>query len=176
MTPTNDYIKIIERKIKTIDEIISVKSSLHTERKLIAFTNGCFDILHRGHIEYLAKAAHLADYLIVGVNSDNSVKRQNKSPERPINNQETRCINLGALFFVDAVIVFDEDNPLKLIQSIVPDILIKGGDYNENETDPLSKKYIVGSDVVKATGGKVITIPLVEGFSTTSIVSKLKMN
>ncbi|MFN6037920.1 MAG: adenylyltransferase/cytidyltransferase family protein, partial [Bacteroidota bacterium] len=93
MNFNKDNIKIIEQKIKSIEEIISVKSILSSEGKLVAFTNGCFDILHRGHIEYLAKAAQSADYLIVGVNSDNSVKRQNKSPERPINNQETRCIN-----------------------------------------------------------------------------------
>lgn len=175
MNFNKDNIKIIEQKIKSIEEIISVKSILSSEGKLVAFTNGCFDILHRGHIEYLAKAAQSADYLIVGVNSDNSVKRQNKSPERPINKHETRCINLGALFFVDAVVVFDEDNPLKLIQAIIPNVLVKGGDYDADEKDPTSKKYIVGSDVVNSSGGKVITIPIVEGFSTTSIVSKLKM-
>jgi len=140
----------------------------------IVFTNGCFDILHRGHVEYLSKARDLGGVLVLGLNTDESVKRQNKSPERPINNEETRATIIAALECVDYVVLFNEDTPYELIKIIQPDILVKGSDYDPNETDPRSKKYIVGSDVVKARGGKTVTIDLTEGFSTTGLISKLK--
>lgn len=143
------------------------------DRKIV-FTNGCFDILHRGHVEYLTKARDLGGVLVVALNTDESVKRQNKSPERPINNEETRSTIIAALECVDYVVLFDEDTPYEIIKLIQPDILVKGADYNPDETDPKSKKYIVGSDVVKARGGKTVTIDLTEGFSTTGLISKLK--
>jgi rfaE bifunctional protein nucleotidyltransferase chain/domain len=142
--------------------------------KKIVFTNGCFDILHVGHVDYLSRARDLGNILILGLNTDASVKRQNKSPERPINNEQARATVLAGLESVDAIIFFDEETPYELIKLIQPDVLVKGSDYDANETDPSSKKYIIGSDLVKAKGGQVATIDLTEGFSTTNIVNKLK--
>lgn len=162
---------------KKIIEAGSIGRILNLDRffsKKIVFTNGCFDILHRGHVEYLTKARDLGSVLVLGLNTDASVKRQNKSPERPINNQETRATILAALECVDYIVLFDEDTPLELIKMVKPDILVKGGDYDANETDPKSKKYIVGSDIVRAGGGQIATIDLTEGFSTTGLISKLK--
>jgi rfaE bifunctional protein nucleotidyltransferase chain/domain len=132
----------------------------------IVFTNGCFDILHRGHVEYLCQARDKGDKLILGLNTDDSVKRLGKSPERPINNQDTRATILAALECVDAVVLFDEDTPLELITFVKPDVLVKGNDY--------AIKDIVGYDVVMANGGEVITIQLIDGFSTTKLIDRLK--
>jgi D-glycero-beta-D-manno-heptose 1-phosphate adenylyltransferase len=139
----------------------------------VVFTNGCFDILHTGHIHYLAEAADKGAYLVVGINSDSSVIRQGKGPNRPVNNQDARAFVLAGVHGVAAVCIFYEDTPLELIKTVKPDILVKGGDYDENETNSSSKKYIVGSDLVKSYGGKVETIPFVEGFSTTQTIQKL---
>ena len=133
--------------------------------KKIVFTNGCFDILHVGHISYLKQAKQLGDVLVIGVNSDESVRRL-KGASRPINNAEDRMLLLSALDFVDYVVEFEEDTPAKLIEIIKPDVLVKGGDYKENE--------IVGADFVKDNGGIVKILPFVEGKSTTSIVEKMK--
>ncbi len=138
----------------------------------IVFTNGVFDILHLGHVDYLTKARALGDVLIVGVNNDESVRRLNKAPERPINPEYARATLLSALKCVDATIIFGEDTPLELIQDILPDVLVKGGDYDPQETDTQSKQYMVGSDIVRASGGRVAAIPLVEGYSTTGILAK----
>lgn len=132
----------------------------------IVFTNGCFDILHRGHVTYLQQAAALGHRLVVGLNSDASVRRQQKAPERPLNNEESRALVLAALRCVDAVVVFDDDTPLHLITAIMPDVLVKGGDWSVDR--------IVGADVVKAAGGTVHSLPLVDGFSTTSLVEKIR--
>ena len=132
--------------------------------KTIVFTNGCFDILHRGHVEYLAQAADLGDKLIVGLNTDASVKRL-KGENRPVNDEKSRALLLSALQFVDVVVFFDEDTPYELIKQVQPDILVKGNDYKPEE--------IVGYDIVTAKGGKVLTIDLVEGFSTTNIIKRL---
>ncbi len=132
----------------------------------IVFTNGCFDILHRGHVTYLQQAAALGHRLVVGLNSDASVRRQRKGPERPLNNEESRALVLAALRCVDAVVVFDDDTPLDLITAIRPDVLVKGGDWSVDR--------IVGADVVKAAGGTVHSLPLVDGFSTTSLVEKIR--
>ena len=140
----------------------------------IVFTNGCFDLLHKGHIEYLAQAADLGDILIVAVNTDASVKSLEKGKERPINKQDDRLELLAALFFVDYVLLFSENTPLELIQHIQPNVLVKGADYNPKEEDKSSKKYIVGRDIVLKNDGKVKVIDLVQGFSTTGIVNKLK--
>jgi rfaE bifunctional protein nucleotidyltransferase chain/domain len=132
----------------------------------IVFTNGCFDILHRGHVEYLQEAAAMGDRLVIGLNSDSSVKRQNKGPERPLNDEQSRAKVLAALRLVDAVVIFDQDTPLELIQAVGPDVLVKGGDWSEDR--------IVGADLVKARGGEVRSLKLVEGFSTTSLVEKIR--
>lgn len=135
----------------------------HDENKKIVFTNGCFDILHRGHVEYLAKAAQLGDILIVGLNSDKSVRRL-KGKGRPINDEISRAVVLSALESVFCVVIFDEDTPENLIKEINPDVLVKGSDYKIDE--------IAGADFVKQHGGEVVTIDLVKGFSTTNIIEK----
>lgn len=140
----------------------------------IVFTNGCFDILHLGHVTYLEQAAALGDRLVVGVNDDASVRMLEKGKERPINSEEARAAVITALSSVDMAVIFSEETPLELIQYLQPDILVKGGDYDPNETDPTSSNYIVGSRELKSRGGEVSIIPLVSGYSTTSIVNKLK--
>jgi D-beta-D-heptose 7-phosphate kinase/D-beta-D-heptose 1-phosphate adenosyltransferase len=138
----------------------------------IVFTNGVFDILHVGHVTYLGKAAELGDKLVVGMNSDASVKRLGKGSNRPINPEAAREKVLGALRMVDAVMIFDADTPIDLIREFRPDILVKGGDYDPEVMDEADPKYIVGSKEVRDSGGAVISIPLVDGFSTTNILRK----
>ena len=133
----------------------------------VVFTNGCFDILHRGHVEYLAKAADLGDILVVGLNTDASVRRL-KGEGRPVNNQEARALVLASLSFVDAVVLFDDDTPYNLIKTLRPDVLVKGADYQP--------EAIVGYDIVTSYGGTVTTIPLVEGYSTTNFIERLNIN
>ena len=140
----------------------------------IVFTNGCFDILHKGHVSYLAEAASLGNRLVVALNTDASVKRQGKGDDRPVNNEDARSIVMSALGFVDMVVFFDKDTPIDLIEKLRPDILVKGADYDPEETDKTSKSYIVGSDIVIANGGEVKAIPLVKGYSTSSIINKLR--
>ena len=139
----------------------------------ICFTNGCFDLLHLGHITYLDEAAKYADVLLVGVNSDRSVKALEKSPERPINDEISRAKVVAALESVDGVVIFDEDTPLELIKKSTPNVLVKGGDYNPDEEYPENPKYIVGREHVLKNGGLVKTIGLVGGFSTTKIINKM---
>ena len=156
----------IKSKILT-PESLSFKLSFWKFRdKKIVFTNGVFDLLHLGHIDYLGKASDMGDILIVGVNTDASVRRLNKGPQRPINSEDQRLHLLASLFFVDAVILFDEDTPLELIRSIQPKVLVKGGDYRPDQ--------IVGSDFVLANGGFVHSIPLLAGYSTTLTEDKIK--
>ncbi len=131
----------------------------------VVFSNGCFDILHLGHIDYLEKASQLGSKLIIGINSDTSVQRL-KGPERPVQPEEARARMLAALSFVDGVVLFEEDTPLRLIETLVPQILVKGDDYTLDK--------IVGADFVLNNGGEVKTIPLVAGFSTTQIIEKIK--
>jgi D-beta-D-heptose 7-phosphate kinase/D-beta-D-heptose 1-phosphate adenosyltransferase len=131
----------------------------------VVFTNGCFDLVHPGHVTYLDKARSLGDILVVGLNSDASVRRQGKGPGRPIMNEAERAAVLSALRSVDYVVLFDEDTPLKLIEALLPDFLVKGGDW------PV--EAIVGREAVEAAGGIVLSIPLVEGKSTTSIVERI---
>jgi rfaE bifunctional protein nucleotidyltransferase chain/domain len=139
----------------------------------IVFTNGVFDLLHAGHIDYLQKAAKLGHRLVVGLNADNSVKTLDKGPARPIKDQNTRALILGALRCVDAVVLFEEETPLQLIQTLKPDILVKGGDYDPNCHDVGHPKYIVGSDFVMEQGGKVAVIPFLQGHSTTALEKKI---
>jgi len=147
-------------------ELPNFSQKYQLENKEIVLVGGCFDILHRGHVEYLSHARDLGDKLILGLNTDASVKRLGKSPERPINSEETRATILAGLECVDAIILFDEDTPLELITFVQPDVLVKGNDYKAED--------IVGFDIVTAKGGKVITIQLVDGFSTTNLINKMK--
>jgi len=159
----------IEKSI--IDKIFSLatlKSQIKDwqfEGNKVVFTNGVFDLVHIGHITYLAKAAELGHKLIIGLNADSSVKRL-KGEERPINNQDNRASLLATMFFVDAVVIFDEDTPLNLINSLLPDILVKGADYSIDQ--------IVGAKEVLANGGEVKTISFVAGYSSSSIIQKIK--
>ena len=142
--------------------------------EVVVFTNGVFDILHYGHCSYLMDAAHYGDRLIVALNSDASVKTLEKGNDRPINDEEARAFVLSCLSFVDRVLIFNDNTPYNIIRSVLPDVLVKGSDYNEYETDPNAKGYIVGSDVVQKNGGQVKTVDLIEGFSTTSIIDKIR--
>ncbi len=164
----------VQNKIKSLEETSSLVKSWQAEGQKVVFTNGCFDILHKGHVTYLAKASDLGDKLVVALNTDISVKAQNKGIERPINPEDARQLVLAALEFVDIVLLFEKDTPLKEIITIQPDVLVKGADYSPNEKDEFSKKYIVGSKEIRAIGGEVKVIDLVAGFSTTSILSKSK--
>ncbi len=169
-----EHWKKILNKIVSLEKAIELSKGLKTNQKKIVFTNGCFDILHQGHVTYLAKAADYGDSLVVGLNSDASVRRLGKGEERPINKEESRALVLASLGFVDYVIIFDQDTPLNLLEAIRPDVLVKGGDYVASEENVNSSGYIVGSKEVRQNGGEVVTIPLEEGFSTTAIVLKLQ--
>ena len=153
----------IKSKIVDFSKIKDLVSNWKKEGNSIVFTNGCFDVLHYGHVSYLAEASDLGDKMIIGLNSDSSVRRL-KGETRPINGQHERAVLLSALQFVDAVVIFDEDTPENLINTIAPDFLVKGGDYTIDT--------IVGADFVMSYGGKVITIPLVENFSSTLIIKR----
>lgn len=160
-----EYLPHIHQKIiRNRESITDTLSQWRFKEEKIVFTNGCFDILHRGHAEYLAQAAALGTKLIIGLNTDSSVKRL-KGESRPVNNEEARAIILASLMFTDRIIFFEEDTPLELIRFIQPDILVKGSDYKPED--------IVGYDVVKAKGGQIVTIDLTQGYSTTSILNKL---
>ncbi len=158
-------IDAIKEKIYSLPALKAKMAGWNLLSKKVAFTNGCFDILHEGHIYSLSQAAKEADYLIVGVNSDASTKRL-KGNERPINNEQSRSLLLASLEIVDAVIIFEEDTPLELITALLPDVLVKGGDYTIEQ--------IVGAEEVMSNGGRVVINKIVEGFSTTGIVEKIK--
>ena len=151
---------------KLIDRSEALKriAQWRTLGKTVSFTNGCFDILHRGHIFSLSQAAQEADYLIVGLNSDSSTKKL-KGKDRPINDEQSRALLISSLLMVDAVVLFDEDTPLELIKTLLPDVLVKGGDYTVEQ--------IAGSKEVIANGGRVVINPIVEGFSTTGLIEKI---
>lgn len=164
----------IRNKIASLDETAHRIQDWKKSGEKVVFTNGCFDILHEGHVTYLAKSADFGTKLIIAINTDASVKRQGKGEERPINPESSRALILAALEFVDGVVFFDEDTPVSVIEFLKPDVLVKGADYDADETDASSKKYIVGRETILAHGGEVKTVSLVEGFSTTNIVKKLK--
>lgn len=155
----------IQHKIYSLPNLLKQIAAWKVLGKTIAFTNGCFDILHEGHIYSLNQAAAEADMLIIGVNSDASVKRL-KGPERPVNSEVSRSIVLSNLAVVDAVVLFEEDTPLQLIQAIMPDVIVKGGDYTVEQ--------IVGASEVIQNGGRVVINELVDGFSTTGIIAHIK--
>jgi len=158
-------VSLIQQKIKTIVEAKAQINAWKVTGKTFSFTNGCFDILHPGHLFSLAQAAKEADFLVVGLNSDQSVQKL-KGPTRPINNTQSRAIVLANLLVVDMVVIFEEDTPLDLIKALMPDVMVKGGDYTIEQ--------IVGAKEVIAHGGKVIINPIVEGFSTTQLIEKIK--
>ncbi len=154
----------MQDKILSFDEIEIKAEKLRSEGKKIVFTNGCFDILHKGHVSYLKKAKELGDILVIGVNSDRSIKSI-KGEKRPILPQDERAFILSALEMIDYVVIFDEDTPYELIKRVKPHILVKGGDWDINN--------IVGKDIVESYGGKVLNIPFVEGKSTTNIIERI---
>lgn len=153
------------QKIISFDSISSLKNEWERKNCKIVFTNGCFDIIHRGHVEYMYKASLLGDILFIGLNSDESVKRL-KGEKRPLQDQLSRALILASFQFTDYICIFNEDTPYELIKLVQPDILVKGGDYKPEE--------IVGYDVVNKKKGKVITIDFVKGFSSTSIIKKME--
>lgn len=157
--------ELIERKIFNLKTLEKALSYWRFADKKIVFTNGCFDLLHLGHIDYLSKAASLGDILIVGLNSDASVSKL-KGPHRPLNNENSRLHIMASLFFINGVILFNEDTPFELIKIVQPDILVKGGDYKVED--------IVGYDIVKAKGGEISTIDYVPGYSTSAIERKIR--
>lgn len=154
-----------ENKIVSLDEAIERVKAWQSKGEKIVFTNGCFDIVHLGHIDYLEKARNLGNRLVLGLNTDASVKRL-KGESRPVVNEYARARMMSAFEFVDAVVLFDEPTPLTLIEEVKPDILVKGDDY--------TVETIVGADFVIGKGGEVKTIPLVKGYSTTSLIEKIK--
>ncbi len=154
-----------EERIKTREEITAIAAELRQSGKKIVFTNGCFDIIHSGHVTYLKEAQSLGDVLILGLNTDESVKRL-KGESRPVNNEIDRAIVISSLRSVNYVTLFSEDTPYDLIKSILPDVLVKGGDYTPDK--------IHGADIVNSNGGEVVIIPLVPGKSTTKIIDKLR--
>jgi len=159
-------LEIIKSRVLEINELKSQLAIWRFKNKKIVFTNGCFDIIHLGHIDYLSKAKDLGDILVVGLNTDSSVSRI-KGKNRPIVDQNSRSMILASLRFIDAIVLFDEDTPYNLINLIEPDILVKGSDY-----DPAD---IVGADIVESKEGEIVTIPFLEGYSTSSIIEKIKM-
>lgn len=150
--------------ILEVKDFKKIREKIKSENKKLVFTNGCFDILHKGHILYLNEAKSLGDYLIVGVNSDNSVKKL-KGEARPINNESDRAFLIDNLKPVDYTIIFEEDTPYELIKEVVPDFLVKGGDWKEDK--------IVGSDIVKLNGGKVVSLHFVNDYSTTKLLKRI---
>jgi D-beta-D-heptose 7-phosphate kinase/D-beta-D-heptose 1-phosphate adenosyltransferase len=155
----------VSGKLKSLEEIKAIVVDARTNGKKVAFTNGCFDLLHRGHVHVLRAARACADLLIVGINSDHSVK-QIKGPKRPVLPESDRCELLGAMEMVDFVILFNEPDPYNLISAIRPDVLVKGGDWKTEK--------IIGADMVEEAGGRVVVVPYIKGFSTTEIIERIK--
>lgn len=158
----------IDAKILSLRQLTDRLALLrqHQPKPVVVFTNGCFDLVHQGHVDYLSRARDLGDLLIVGLNSDASVRRL-KGDSRPVSNETSRARVLASFAFVDYVVVFEDDTPLKLIENIVPDILVKGGDYN--------RENVVGADFVEQHGGRLELLSLVPGESTTRLVERIKL-
>jgi D-beta-D-heptose 7-phosphate kinase/D-beta-D-heptose 1-phosphate adenosyltransferase len=155
----------IQDKIMSREALARLCAGWKVKSQKVVFTNGCFDILHPGHIQLLLQAAEAGDKLVLGLNTDASVKRL-KGEGRPVNDEQSRALIMAAQLYVDAVTLFDEDTPLELIQAIHPDVIVKGGDY--------TPETVVGNDFVTSYGGEVVIVPTVEGFSTTSIINRMK--
>jgi len=160
ITAVTPHSKIISREL-----IPCLKKEWNEKHFKIVFTNGCFDLIHRGHVEYLYKASQLGDVLFIGLNSDESVRRL-KGENRPLQNQESRSLILASFQYVDYVCLFEEDTPYDLIKMVLPDVLVKGADYKPEE--------IVGYDIVKTYHGKVITVDFLEGYSSSTLINKIK--
>ncbi len=158
-------LELIESKILSGEKLDRFLAYCRFKGKKIVFTNGCFDILHKGHVDYLSKAKDLGDILLISLNTDASVQRL-KGSHRPINDESGRALVMASLAFVDAVVFFDDDTPHNLIAQVQPDVLVKGQDYKPED--------IVGYDIVKAKGGEVITLNYIEGYSTTAIEKRIK--
>jgi D-glycero-beta-D-manno-heptose 1-phosphate adenylyltransferase len=156
--------KFLEEKIYTKDSIQVAVARWKLKNKRIVFTNGCFDLMHLGHINYLMQAIDLGDQLIIGLNSDSSTRKL-KGPNRPVNDENSRIRLLASLFFVSGVVMFDEDTPYELIKAVQPDVLVKGGDYKPED--------IVGADIVTASGGEVKVIEFLSGYSSSLIEKKI---
>ena len=161
----NPSLQKIENKIVSLSEAKKRIQSWQKDDQKVVFTNGCFDLLHKGHIHYLCEAAALGNKLVLGLNADASVSRL-KGPSRPINNEESRAAMLACFFFIDLIVFFEEETPENLIKTITPDVLVKGGDY--------AIKDIVGADHVIKNGGKVLSLSFIDGFSSTDIINKIK--
>ena len=159
-----EHLKVLQNKICTRDRIPHLRNTWSLLNKKVVFTNGCFDIMHAGHISYLSQARDLGDILVLGLNSDASVGRL-KGPNRPIIDENNRALMLAALHVIDLVVLFEEDTPMELLEVVRPDILVKGGDYTIDT--------IVGADFVQSYGGHVQALPFVEGFSTSNIIEKI---
>lgn len=159
-------LEIIQNKIFDLSSLSRQLLVWRFHSRKIVFTNGCFDILHYGHINYLSRASDLGNVLVVGLNSDASVRKLNKGGSRPLQDEKSRAAILASLGFVSAVVVFEEDTPYELIKTVKPDVLVKGGDWKPDQ--------IIGNDIVKALGGEVVSLSFVEGFSTTGIEKKIK--
>jgi rfaE bifunctional protein nucleotidyltransferase chain/domain len=160
-----DHINRILAKVAKQEGLQSLLTYWRLKDYKIVFTNGCFDLLHKGHVEYLSKAADHGDILVVGLNSDDSVRRI-KGDNRPIQDESSRAMTLASLKMVTVVVVFEEDTPYNLINEVKPDVLVKGADYKEED--------IVGADIVKENGGEIVTVELTEGYSTSNIIDKIK--
>lgn len=159
------HLDILRSKIYSEEKLLRHLMMWRLQNKKIVFTNGCFDILHQGHIDYLSKAADMGNILVVGVNSDSSVRQLGKGKSRPLQDENSRTMILASLYFVNAVILFQDNTPYNLIKIIQPDMLVKGGDWE--------KEKIVGYDIVTNNGGTVTTIPYLEGHSTSAIEKKI---
>ena len=159
------HLNKLNTKIYSLEELENQVNAWKQAGEEVVFTNGCFDIIHRGHIEVLAQTADLGNRLIVGLNSDSSIQKL-KGKNRPIIDEQSRAILLASFSFVDAVVLFSEDTPINLISTLLPDVLAKGGDY-EIET-------IVGHEIIRKNGGKVVLVPFIDGFSSTTIIEKIR--
>lgn len=164
MTNDDKYAKL-KSKIVTAEEAATMIDIWHYMGLKVVFTNGCFDIVHFGHLNYLSRAANLGSRMVIGLNSDESVKKL-KGETRPVQDEMSRAHMLASMFFVDAVVIFNEDTPYELIKTIRPDILVKGSDYTIDK--------IVGADIVLQNGGKVETMDYIEGYSTSNVINKIK--
>ncbi|WP_421920961.1 D-glycero-beta-D-manno-heptose 1-phosphate adenylyltransferase [Marinifilum sp.] len=161
-----DKLQLIKNKIiNKKEDVFNLLQTWRFKEEKIVFSNGCFDIVHRGHLEYLASAASMGNKMIIGLNTDSSTQRL-KGPTRPINDEYARALLLASLGYVDIVILFEEDTPYNLIDFVQPDVLVKGSDYNAED--------IVGYDIVKAKGGEIKTLDFIEGFSSTGIIKKIQ--
>ena len=155
----------LKEKIVSQNQALKELKAWREKNKKIVFTNGCFDIIHPGHIDYLSQARDLGDILVLGLNTDQSVRRLNKGSNRPINDERTRAYVLAGLASVDLIVFFDEETPYNLIKLLQPNVLVKGKDYEVEK--------IIGFDILKENGGEVITIPFLEGYSTSSLIKKI---